>query len=129
MCLSTKYKPGAMATHIAKLPDELITVYKAVDKDNGSYCPPVYGSRYRRGLNHAKQAQGAFGDRGFYSFKSKKGLLGYWLARSMFRTLVKFQIKKEWIKAIGEEQGAICYISDRIICPSLCDKSAIVKRN
>jgi hypothetical protein len=43
------------------------------------------------------------------------------------RVIVKFQIRKEWIKEIGiEGNGCICYVTDRIVSPSLRDKSSIV---
>jgi len=116
----------------SKLPNGLITVYKVVNKYRGSYHPLCYGGRFRVGLNTARNQDIYDVDNlwGFHSFKTKSAAKKLfrrgWI--TSYRELVKFQIRKTWIKEIGKETcGCICYITDRIVSPSLRDKSSVVK--
>ncbi len=127
MCLDTRFKPEVEKKMIAKLPVGLITVYKVVSKDDGHYSTDIRGIRYRVGLNHANTNHRLGGrnheyDSGYHSFVTMHG--AYKWSGSVY---LKMQIRKEWITAIGRQAGCIVYVTDRIISPSLRDKSAVVE--
>lgn len=126
MCLDTRFKPETEKKMIAKLPDGLITVYKIVRKKNSSYHPLFWGSRFRVGLNHAKACAHYSNFRGFHVFKTQRGAMNSYTFISR-RAVVKMQIRRGWITAIGRHGGCLGYVTDRIISPSLRDKSAIVE--
>ena len=134
MCLTTRLKHEVEKEKINALPDGFITVYKRVQMDNGSYVPSIRGGRFRVGLNNAKNTAitlGYCGHRylaGFHSFKTRRGVRN-WGANTRWCPHVKFQIRKEWIVAIGRQDGCICYVTDRIVAPSLKDESAVLPRS
>lgn len=125
MCLDMRFKPEVEKKMIAKLPDGLITVYRYVDHKNGKYISPFRGCRFRVGINHAN-TKCVICNRypsGYHSFKSLRGAKKSWLHRHAL--LVKFQMRKGWITTVGIDD-ALVYVTDRIISPSLRDKSAVV---
>ncbi len=137
MCLDTRFKPEVEKKMIAELPDGLITVYRVVDKIRGRYESPYFGRKFRVGLNHAKTkirialryppgTKDTYSPR-FHSFAKMCELRRWGRLSLRCRTYVKFQIRKEWITAIGKQNSYLVYVTDRIISPSLRDKSAVVE--
>ena len=131
MCLDRRFTPEVEKKMIAKLPDGLITVYKAAFIKNCHILSWLRGRRYKVGENVAKDTSGRYGIRprygiGFHSFCTLRGLQAY-LGVCGGLLHIKFQIRKEWITAIGKQHGHIVYVTDRIISPSLRDKSAVVE--
>ena len=130
MCLDTRFKPEVEKKMIAKLPDGLITVYKAAFIKSNHIASWLCGRRYNTGKNKAIDLS----DRndppwygvGFHSFVTLYGIKKYLTALDTLHH-IKFQIRKEWITAIGKQGGCIVYVTDRIISPSPSDKSAIVE--
>ncbi len=138
MCLDTRFKPEVEKKMIAKLPDGLITVYRMVTRHDGRYFPLFNSGRFHVGLNHANTRTaiticrgGTKYPAGYHSFTSIKDLrnwreLEYWPERRF----VKFRIRKSWITAIGKQvhlgNEMIVYVTDRIISPSLRDKTAVL---
>ncbi len=131
MCLDMRFKPEVEKKMIAELPDGLITVYKAVFIRNGRLSSWLRQRPYSVGENKAKDLSPEY-DRppsygiGFHSFATLRGLRKYLNAAGDLH-LVRFQIRKEWITAIGKQKKCIVYVTDRIISPSLRDKSALVE--
>ena len=126
MCLDTRFKPEVEKKMLSKLPDGLITVYKVVRLIGSHYCTEFNHGRFRVGLNRVtSQVRLGRGDyvyfSGYHSFCTKVGVYK-WRGQH----IVKMQIRKEWITAIGKQDGCTVYVTDRIISPSLRDKSAVV---
>ncbi len=130
MCLDKRFSPEVEKKRIAKLPDGLITVYKAAFITDSHICSWLRERRYIVGQNEAKDLSD-WHDRpprygiGFHSFATLRGLKRY-LNPVETLHLIKFQIRKEWITAIGKQKKCIVYVTDRIISPSLKDKKAVV---
>ena len=135
MCLNVRYSKEIEKQMIARLPDGLITVYRVVKrKSTGAYHSIFYTTSFRKGMNLADTSRGAGSgigrySAGYHSFRAKTGASSY---RERPELCVKFQIRKEWITAIGTQMGSgwkrsgVCYVTDRVIAPSCRDKSAIV---
>ncbi len=131
MCLDTRFKPEVEKKMIAKLPDGLITVYRVVRRQDSRYKAVFAGFVFKIGLNHAKLSRStrlglAKYKPGFHSFKTVCGTDLIWFSNSIRVQTIKYHIRKEWITAIGTEKGYHVYVTDRIISPSLRDKSAVV---
>lgn len=131
MCLDTRFKPEVEKKMIAKLPGGLITVYKITAKRRSRYIGPCRGTRFRIGLNCASTCHSITDWRdtvgyqsGYHSFTRARSARKWW---GRGYSVIKFQIRKGWITAIGKQDGCIVYVTDRIISPSLRDKSAIVE--
>lgn len=132
MCLNTRFKPETEQKMIAKLPDGLITVYRIVRRQDSKYKAVFAGSVFKIGLNCARVSTSdrlglAKYEPGFHSFKTVHGTDRAWFRGFIGVQAVKYQIRKEWITAIGTEKGCHVYVTDRIISPSLRDKSAVVE--
>lgn len=131
MCLDMRFKPEVEKKMIAKLPDGLITVYKAAFIKNGRILSWLRERRYIAGEHKAKNLSAKYDNPpwygiGFHSFVTLRGIKNYLCAVDTLH-YIKFQIRKEWITAIGKQGGCIVYVTDRIISPSLRDKSAVVE--
>ena len=131
MCLTTRFKPEVEKKMIAKLPDGLITVYRVVRRQDSRYKAVFAGSVFKVGLNHAKVSNSsqlglAKYEPGYHSFKTRHGTDCAWFRNWIGVRPVKYQIRKEWITAIGTEKGCHVYVTDQIISPSLRDKKAVV---
>ncbi len=131
MCLTTRFKPEVEKTMIAKLPDGLITVYKAAVVKNSHIFSWLRGRRFDTGKNKAidlssRNEPSPWYGVGFHSFVTLYGIKKYLHAGGALH-YIKFQIRKEWITAIGKQENCIVYVTDRIISPSLKDKSAILE--
>ena len=137
MCLDTRFKPEVEKKMIAKLPDGLIAVYRVVDKLFGRYESPYFGRRFRVGLNYAKTkhriallhppgTKDTYSPK-FHSFVKLRDLRCWGRLSLHCRTHIKCHIRKEWITAIGKQNSYLIYVTDRIISPSLRDKSAVVE--
>ena len=129
MCLDMRFEPEVEKKMIAKLPDGLITVYKVVRVKENRYKPLCFwdAANFKTGMNKAEVVKinswylAYFS--GYHSFRAVSG-------RRMFDKrdpCIKFQIRKKWIAAIGTQEGHVVYVTDRIISPSLRDKSAVVE--
>ena len=128
MCLDTRFKPVVQKRMIAKLPDGLIAVYKITAKRRSRYVGPCRDTRFRVGQNKANtqeeiRAWNVVYQAGYHSFARAKSARKWWGSSYL---LVRFHIRKEWITDIGTEVGCIVYVTNRIISPSLRDKSAVV---
>ena len=123
MCLDYQFKPETIKKRKAALPKGLITVYKIVQRYTGRYRSIMRSFNYRKGLNVATgDSDLMLYDPGFHSYTTERGA-----RQSGWRgVIVKFQIRKTWITTMGVDHG-MCYITDRIICPSVNDESAIVR--
>ncbi len=137
MCLTMRFKPEVEKKMIAKLPDGLITVYRVIHKYRSVYKSLFWNTAFRIGVNHANTTTTIFTrgakssyKSGYHSFVTLQGVHGWWHLDSAgtTRKCVKFQIRKEWITAIGRQNGCIVYATDRIISPSLRDKSAVLEQ-
>ncbi len=140
MCLDMRFKPEVEKKMIAKLPDGLITVYRMVTKHEGHYHPLFNPGRFRVGLNRANTRGsiticrgGSKYHAGYQSFTTLEDLRKWRDLRDFpERRFVKFQIRKVWITAIGRQKhlgnSLLVYVTDRIISPSLRDKSAVLEQ-
>lgn len=131
MCLDMRFKPEVEKKMIAKLPDGLITVYRIVRLEHSRYRAVFARSVFKVGLNRAIVSIScrlglAKYKPGFHSFKTVHGTDRAWFRGFIGVRAVKYQIRKEWITAIGTEKGCHVYVTDRIISPSLRDKKAVV---
>ena len=131
MCLDMRFKPEVEKKMIAKLPDGLITVYKAAVIKNNRIFSWLRGRRYNTGNNKAKNLSRRYElplwyGIGFHSFVTLYGIKKYLCAVATLH-YIKFQIRKEWITAIGKQGNCIVYVTDEIISPSLRDKSAVLE--
>ena len=124
MCLKYQFKPETIKKRKAALPNGYITVYKIVYKRAGCFLALVCCHTFTKGLNVAsgeKHGNMRYAP-GFHSYATKKGALNSgWAGR-----VIKFQIRKSWITTMGPNYG-LCYVTDRIICPSVNDKTAVVR--
>ncbi len=133
MCLDTRFKPEVEKKMIAKLPDGLITVYRVVRLQDSRYKAVFAGSVFKVGLNHAKVSKSCRVHiptkykPGYHSFETSRDADLAWFRSFIGVGTIKYQIRKEWITAIGKEGGHLVYVTDRIISPSLRDKSAVVE--
>lgn len=135
MCLDMRFKPEVEKKMIAKLPDGLITVYKVVNKTGKHYRPVLFGVAFKTGVNKANTGMNIEVGRtlqvdnkyesGYHSFRAVWGSRRW--AKYSWRRRIKMKIRKKWITAIGKQGGAVVYVTDRIISPSLRDKSAVVE--
>ena len=132
MCLDTRFKPEVEKSKIAKLPNKPITVYRYVKIGPVRYRALYTKYYFKNGINVAKASKtgGQTNLRGlykpgFHSYKTRAG--AKWVNSFRGCTLIKAQIRKEWIIAIGKHNGCIVYVTDKITSPSLRDKSAIVE--
>ena len=135
MCLDTRFKPEVEKKMIAKLPDGLITVFRQVKRLHGRYRSVRFGSRsFRNGINractktklHAANRKGCY-NAGYHSLKTNAYMKKYPELNTLESPYIKFQIRKEWITAIGKQSGYTIYVTDRIISPSLRDKSVVAE--
>ena len=136
MCLDTRFKPEVEKKMITALPDGLITVFRWVEiKNTGGYKALWTEYSFYAGLNRAtysrlggqKKLNGLY-KAGFHSYRSKLSAKRAGPNKSACCVvLIRAQIRKEWIGAIGKSGRCIVYVTDRIISPSSRDKSAIVE--
>ena len=135
MCLTMRFKSEVEKKMIAKLPDGLITVYKVVNKTGKYYYPVLFGVTFKTGMNKADtsvnieisrtlQVDNKY-ESGYHSYRALWGTQCW--AKCSWRRRVKMKIRKKWITAIGKQAGAVVYVTNRIISPSLKDKSALVE--
>ncbi len=132
MCLDMRFKPEVEKKMIAKLPDGLITVYRRVKAHRGRAYRSLFftAKQLRAGMNKAWISHNIgrllyLYDSGYHSFRVV-GAAKYWHRNMHATQVIKFQIRKEWITAIGKQKSRVVYVTDRIISPSLRDKSAVV---
>lgn len=135
MCLKTRYGTLTERRMIDNLPDGLITVYRAITaKNTGGYKAVYSDYDFFSGLNHNRSCDsegraciGGKYEPGFHSFRARTGALRSKIAVRRIVRIVKAQIRKEWITAIGITDGAVIYVTDRVYAPSCRDKSAVLQ--
>ena len=134
MCLDMRFEPEVEKKMIAELPDGLITVYKHVAKKKRAYYALRAPLRFRVGINVANtsvtldtgKGYDSY-DSGYHSLKTDAIMKRYAELNTGPEPFIKFQIRKQWITAIGKQSRCVVYVTDRIISPSLKDKSAVVE--
>ncbi|KKL01464.1 hypothetical protein LCGC14_2627010 [marine sediment metagenome] len=133
MCLDMRYPKIIRKIMVAFMPNT-ITAYKYVDNFKGLYSPRFRGKAFVVGENEAKgtkidTSRWQSYDAGFHSFPDMKALRIYLPDLSCLGAracVVKCKIKKEWITAIGKQEGARVIVSKKIIMPDPSDKNAVV---